>query len=176
VVREWQAEATRVALVRFVHVAPAADPHPRCLDGACASVAGLCAALLQRGWAVGLQTLDGSVAVQAETSAHGEQLLRIRRHLAQLTPADRPPPADWPLADTDWADAHRNATARAQQVSRGEVLSWAPMVLPPAAEVFEVAFASRPDVRCGGLADVRVQLDVRGQVQGDALAAGRHEV
>jgi hypothetical protein len=50
------------------------------------------------------------------------------------------------------------------------------MVLPPAAEVFEVAFASRPDVRCGGLADVRVQLDVRGQVQGDALAAGRHEV
>lgn len=162
IVREWQAEAARVALVRFVHVAPTADPHPRTLDRACATVAGICQALLQRGWAVALQTFEGGVAAAAEQPAGGEQLLRIRRHLAQLTPADRPPPADWPLDDHGWAQAHRTATARAAQAERGEPLAWGPLALPGQAEVFEVAFATRNDIRTIGNADVHIALQADG--------------
>lgn len=188
IVREWEAEASRVALVRFVHVFPhldrpagrtpgavlppasGAEPDVRAIDAACATVAGLCEALLLSGFAVGLQTLQGAVAPQADPGQSGEVLLRLRRHLAWLTPADRRPPPDWPLPDGEWAEACRRADQVAQSIARGEALAWAPMGALPPAEVFLVTFASRTDVRVPGAAQVSVTLEPSGELRGFAEA------
>ncbi|MBI5609133.1 MAG: DUF58 domain-containing protein [Deltaproteobacteria bacterium] len=164
--REWQAEAARVALIRFVHVAPGSDDHPRALDGGCARVAGLCQALLQAGFAVGLQTLDGCVAPVADPTGQGEPLRDIRRALAQLLPADRPPPAEWPLADADWADRVRMAQQRAAAIAHGQPLTWAPVAVQGPAEVYLVRFVSRQDVAVAGTFDAQVLLNTDGSVAG----------
>lgn len=170
IAREWQAEANRVALVRFVHVAPLAPASapgqtPECLDAACASVAGVCQALLRAGFAVGLQTLQGAVPAEADPGDSGEPLLRMRRHLAQLLPADLPPPPQWPLADAEWLQACRSAQACHAAIGRGEALSWASAASQGAAEVFEVVFAQRPEVQVSGGCDVRVVLASDGSVE-----------
>lgn len=169
IAREWQAEANRVAVVRFVHVAPRppaleANQGPESLDAACAVVAGLCQALLRAGFAVGLQTLQGCVAPEADAADSGEVLLRLRRHLALLLPADVPPPPQWPLEDAEWADACRRAQACRAAIARGEPLQWAASAAQGPAEVFEVAFADRPDVHVPGACDVRVVLSADGAV------------
>lgn len=166
IVREWQAEAARVALVRFVHVAPGADPTPSALDAACARVGGVCQALLEAGFAVGLQTLDGSVSPAADVQGRGEQLMRIRRLLALLLPADQPPPPEWPLPDDAWAAACRQAEQRARAIASAEPLTWAPVTLSGPAEVFQVEFVGRSDVRTAGRWDVRVALSAAGEVVG----------
>ncbi len=100
IAREWESEAARQVQVEFIHLAVAADQGPEQHDDACATVAGVCATLLAAGRAVGLRTLQGEVAAAAANE--GAQLLQIRRQLAQLTPADLPPPADWPIDDDTW--------------------------------------------------------------------------
>ncbi len=166
IAREWQAEAARVALVRFVHVAPGADDHPHCLDGACARVAGLCQALLDAGFAVGLQTLDGCVAPVADQTGQGEALRDIRRTLARLLPADRPPPPAWPLPDAEWAERVRLAQSRAASIAKGEPLTWAPVAVQGPSEVYLVRFAARQDVLTAGGFDTQVLLEADGAVAG----------
>ena len=164
IVREWQAEANRMAVVRFGHVAPQLGDQPVMLDAGCARVAGLCAALLQAGFAVSLQTLDGTVAPAADPAGHTDQLLRIRRHLAWLTPADRPPPPEWPLADTPWAQAVRTAYARQALLAQAQPLSFAALALAVPAEVFLVTYAERPEVQFVGQCDVQVVISAAGEI------------
>lgn len=169
IAREWQAQANRVAVVRFLHVSPArpsaATPlGPQSLDEGCAAVAGLCEALLGAGFAVGLQTLDGAVAPAADPGASGEILLRLRRHLAQLLPADVAPPPQWPLPDEEWAAACRRAEDRIAALARQEPLSWAAATVSGPAEVFLVTYADRGDVTAQGGADARVVIDQAGRV------------
>ena len=169
IAREWQAEANRIAIVRFLHVAPSHSPSasplpPQCLDAGCAAVAGLCDALLSAGFAVGLQTLDGAVAAEADPGQSGEVLLRLRRHLAQLLPADVAPPPQWPLPDDAWAAACRRAERRAAAIAAGEPLRWAAATLNGAAEVFLVTYADRSAVTCDGEADARVVIDAQGSL------------
>lgn len=164
VAREWEAEASRVAVVRFLHVAPSAVDDVHTLDAACASVAGLCAALLHGGLAVGLQTLQGAVAAEPDPTGDGAQLLRLRRHLAHLTLADRRPPADWPLPDAEWLDRCDAADACAGQIATKTPLTFATLPLHGPAEAWVVTFASRADAVPAGLADVAVSLDPTGVV------------
>lgn len=164
IVREWQAEANRLAVVQFGHVAPDAGDQPVALDAACARVAGLCAALLAAGFAVGLQTLDGGVLPAADPTGQTDQLLRIRRHLAWLTLADRPPRPEWPLADGAWAQAVRTALARQAALRQGQPLQFAALSLSAPAEVFRVTFASRPEVSFAGQCDVHVTLQNNGDI------------
>ncbi|MSP92376.1 MAG: DUF58 domain-containing protein [Myxococcales bacterium] len=183
IVREWEAQATRAAVVRFAHVAPtppgqrprgstgAPEVDPRTLDAACATVAGLCAALLADGLAVGLQTLQGAVAPVAEPTAAGragadgtDQLQRIRRLLADLLPADGRPPAYWPLDDDRWLAACRAADAASRTVGDGLPLRWTSLPLQVACERFDVAFEGRADVATDGEPDVRVRLDGSGAI------------
>jgi uncharacterized protein (DUF58 family) len=175
IVREWEAQASKVALVRFVHVGPSpdGDEGPPALDAACATVAGLCATLLEAGLAVGLQTFEGTVPPAADLRAVGpgsalgsDQLQRIRRHLAHLTVADRRPPPEWPVEDREWLERCAAADERRQQIARREPLQWAPLGVYAAAEVFQVEFASRPDVAGAGSVDVRVPIQASGEVVG----------
>ncbi len=169
IAREWQAQATRVAVVRFLHVAPqrptlATPCLPQSLDPGCAAVAGLCDALLRAGFAVGLQTLDGAVAPAADPGDSGEILLRLRRHLAQLLPADAAPPPQWPLPDDAWAQAWRQAERRAAAIASQEPLAWAATTLSGPAEVFLVTYAERGDAVAQGGFDSRVVMDQEGSV------------
>ena len=164
VAREWEADASRVALVRFVHVAPGPSDDVASLDRACATVAGLCAALLADGLAVGLQTLQGDVPPAMDATGLGDALQRIRQHLAHLVLADRRPPADWAVADPEWAKLALGWEERAAQVARGEALPWPPLTAMAKAEIFLVAFQSRAEVRTQGQADVRVTLDADGDL------------
>ncbi len=165
IVREWQAEANRIAVVRFAHLAPGPSQDPATLDAACARVAGICEALLQAQFAVGLQTFVGSVAPEPDAASRGDQLLRIRRHLAWLTPVDQPPPPQWPLPDADWAQAVRAAYAAQATLQRGEALLWAPLATAAPAEVVLVRFASRGDAIAHGPSDREIVLDADGQIQ-----------
>ena len=164
IAREWEADASRLCLVRFVHVAPEPDSDVGSLDGACATVAGLCAALLNAGLSVGLETLRGQVTASLETTANSEQLLRIRRHLAQLTLADRRPPASWPVPDEEWAELAQRADATAAEIARGAPLSWPEGLQRMSAELFIVGFASRPEVRVAAPAHVQVLLAPDGTI------------
>ncbi len=161
VAREWESEASRVAIVRFVHVAPGSSDDPRTLDLACATVAGLCASLLQDGLAVGLQTLQGRVPPLPDPSGQGDQLHKIRELLANLVLADRAPPVDWPIADQNWADLSLAGESVHAAISRREPLIWPSSGGP--VEVFLVTFASRADVQAGA-ADVLVSLDPGGHL------------
>ncbi len=165
VAREWEADAARVALVRFVHVAPGPTNDVATLDRACATVAGLCAALLQDGLAVGLQTLQGDVPPMVDATGLGDALQRMREHLAQLVLADRRPPADWAIPDAEWATLALACETRAAQIARGEPLTWPPLTAMVKAELFLVTFQSRPEVMGDGVPDVRVTLDQAGDVQ-----------
>lgn len=171
VAREWEADASRVALVRFLHVAPGPSDDVATLDRACATVAGLCAALLREGLTVGLQTLQGEVPAAMDATGLGDALLRIRQHLAHLVLADRRPPADWAIADTSWAKLAAACQERAGQVSRGEPLAWPTSAAASHAEVFLVSFQSRAEVRAQGQADVVVTLDPAGDVVSIARVA-----
>ncbi len=171
VAREWEADAARVALVRFVHVAPGPTQDVATLDNACATVAGLCAALLADGLAVGLQTFQGDVPPAIDATGLGDALHRIREHLAHLVLADAPPPPDWALPDAEWAQLAEACEVRAAQLARGEPLAWPPLTASAKAEVFLVSFQSRPDVATQGAVDVRVSLDAAGDVAGIARVA-----
>jgi len=164
IAREWQAEANRVAVVRFAHVAPGPSQDPAALDAACARVAGICEALLRGLFAVGLQTFAGSVAPEADPAGRGDPLLRIRRLLAWLTPADQPPPPQWPLADADWAATVRAAYDTQARLQRGEALPWAPLTTAAPAEVVLVRFDSRDDVRTLGPCDREIVIDAAGHI------------
>jgi uncharacterized protein (DUF58 family) len=163
VAREWESEASRVAVVRFVHVAPGPSDDPRTLDLACATVAGLCASLLKDGLAVGLQTLQGAVPPTSDVTGQGGQLHGIREHLAHLVLADRTLPFEWPLPDPRWASLALRGEALQASLSRGDPLTWPALSGP--VEVFLVTFASRADVQAGA-ADVQVQLDPTGALLG----------
>lgn len=163
IAREWQAETRRIALVRFAHVACEDSAAPQQLDAACSVVAGLCAALLDAGFAVGLQTLQGAVLPEADGGGH-EQLLRIRRHLAWLLPADRLPLHDWPLDDDAWLAATHTAQHHLAALRSGEPLAWAGTTSIAAAETWLVQFAHRNDVRVAGHHDAIVQLGPSGAV------------
>ncbi|MSQ84624.1 MAG: DUF58 domain-containing protein [Myxococcales bacterium] len=164
IVREWQAEANRVAVVRFAHLSPSASSDPATLDAACARVAGICESLLAAQFAVAIQTFAGSVAAQADVLGRGEQLLRIRRHLAWLTLADQPPPPQWPLDDLPWAQAVHQAYQVHQTVTNGDLLPWAPLSLNGAAEIVLVRFASRAQVHGYGAFDTLIELDSAGDI------------
>jgi uncharacterized protein (DUF58 family) len=164
VAREWEADASRVALVRFAHVAPGDDDDVATLDRACATVAGLCAALLKDGLAVGLQTWQGEVAPAVDAAGQGEALQRMRQHLAHLVLADRRPPIDWAVADDEWAKLALACQERATQIRRGEPIAWPAVTAFGRAEVFLVSFQSRPDVVTASAPDVRVLLDPAGNL------------
>ena len=152
IAREWEDDATRVVVVAFVHLdpdpaAPAAAPvDATCLDGACATVAGLCNQLLEEGMSVGLRTLAGAVSPASDADGSGGQLGRIRHHLATLLPADRPPPAAWPLDDADWLEQHHLASLRAEEVAGGTALTMSPVLGASAWETWVVRFEDRRDV------------------------------
>ena len=171
VAREWEADASRVALVRFAHVAPGPSDDVATLDRACATVAGLCAALLKDGLAVGLQTWQGEVAPAVDIAGQGEALQRLRQHLAQLVLADVRPPVDWAIADVDWAKLALACQARAAQIARGEPLLWPQLTAFGKAEVFLVTFQSRAEVVTAGTPDVRVVLDSSGALLSIARVA-----
>lgn len=171
IAREWEADATRVAIVRFVHVAPTPDDDVATLDEACATVAGLCATLLGDGLAVGLQTLQGNVAPAMDPSGTADVLQRLRQHLARLVLADRPPPVDWALPDAEWARLALACRGCSAQIARGEALAFEPLTAFGAAEVFLVTFASRADVRTLGSGDVQVVLTPAGALQSMARVA-----
>ncbi len=171
IAREWEADASRVALVRFVHVAPGPTDDVASLDLACATVAGLCAALLRDGLAVGLQTLQGEVPPAVDSTGQGDALQRIRQHLAHLVLADRPPPADWAIADAEWAKLAVDCEERAAQIARGEPLTWPTSTAGSHAEVFLVTFQSRAEVHIAGRADVAVKLEPSGELQSIARVA-----
>lgn len=164
IVREWQAEANRVALVRFAHLAPGSSDDPQTLDAACARVAGICEALLKAQFAVAVQTFAGGVAAAADPAGTGDQLLRIRRHLAWLTLADRRPPPDWPLPDPEWVQAVHAADQTARKIAERQPLPWAALPMATPAETYLVEFAARSEVPMHGQADVRVALDPQGQI------------
>ncbi len=172
IAREWEAEANRVALVRFVNVAPGPSDDVRTLDAACNTVAGLCAALLKDGLAVALQTLQGFVPAAIDPSGDGEQLQQIRYHLAHLVLADRRPPADWAVADADWATLSDATQQTARKIAAGDALAW-PGGAPLASEIFVVQFASRADVAVVGHADVQVTLQPLGSIEQIVRVADR---
>ncbi len=162
IAREWEAESSRVAVVRFAHLSPHTLAMPQDLDKACAVVAGLCASLLRAGVAVALHTLQGQVAAQTDPGLTGDSLTQFRELLAQLVPADRVPPADWPVEDAPWLALAEQCAARATGMQAGEALQW-PVISGPA-EIFVVTFASRAEVPLGP-ADVAVTLADDGSLQ-----------
>lgn len=165
IAREWEAEAARVAAVRFAHLAPGGDARPEALDPACATVAGLCQALLAAGLSVSLQTLSGHVPAAPELDGSGGQLRQIRRHLAGVLPADHPPPPEWPLDDVDWLLALRRAEQVSTSLQQGVPLRFAPAPVSGRQEGWLVRFASRVDVALEpAAADVEVLLDDVGQI------------
>lgn len=150
IAREWEQEATRAALIEFVHVSPDAGDDPAQLDGACETVAGICASLLSEGMAVGLRTFGGTVAPQPDSDGSAGQLLAIRRLLATLVLADRPPPATWPLDDGPWLDRVRRGWAVLAQLSGGEALRFPDGVGPMTHDRVVVRFADRMDAKLAG--------------------------
>jgi len=164
IAREWEAEASRLCLVRFVNVAPDADSDVTSLDGACATVAGFCAAMLNSGLSVGLETLHGHVSAALETAHSSEQLLRIRRHLAQLTLADRHPPASWPVSDQEWVDLALRADAIAAEIALGATVSWPRGRQRLPAEQYVVRFGARSDVHVAVFGHVEVLLAADGAI------------
>ncbi len=146
IAREWEDESTRVVMVHFAHVDPGDSGDPAALDGACATVAGVCANLLDEGVAVGLRTLFGAVSPLMDADGGGGQLARIRQHLATLLPADRLPPADWPLDDKDWVDCHRKTEDRIARLAAGAPLTPPPMPGAGNWEAWLVRYESRLDV------------------------------
>lgn len=173
IAREWEAEASRVCMVRFAHVAPEAGSTVQDLDAPCATVAGLCAALLDAGLSVGLETLQGQVMPSQETVGKAEQLLRIRRHLAHLTLADRRPPPSWPLPDAQWAALAQQADVQAAALAQLQPLAWPPRSYRGAAQVFFVAFTTRPDARDPIDSGVTVLLGPDGSIASIARADAR---
>ncbi len=167
IAREWEAEATRVAIVRFVHLGPrdpdlAADAG---LDRACGQVAGLCRALLDRGLAVSLQTFAGHVPAAMDSEGQAGQLGAIRRHLAHLVPADHPPVPHWALDDGPWLSlSHRNAAVW-RALAEGVPLPWPRGAFDAGAEVWRVDFVDRLDVPMPWRCDAQVVLERDGTIR-----------
>ncbi len=165
IAREWEEEATRAALVEFVHVAPDAGDDPQQLDAACETVAGLCASLLHEGMAVGLRTFAGTVAPQPDFDGSADQLLHIRRLLANLLLADRPPPPEWPVEDDRWVDAVRRAWSVHDQLASGAALTFPDGNGPLTHDRIRVSYLARRDARIEGVPPtVEVLLDTAGEV------------
>lgn len=165
IAREWEEEATRAALVEFVHVAPDAGDDPQLLDAACDTVAGLCATLLAEGMAVGLRTFAGTVAPQPDTDGAAGQLLHIRRLLAGLVLADRPPPPEWPIDHGPWIDKVRRAWRLHDLLAGGGPIAFPDGGGPMTHDRIRVGFVNRPEVRLEGpTPTVFVWLDVHGTV------------
>ncbi len=163
IAREWEDEVTRVVIVHFAHLDPGESGEAEGIDGACATVAGVCATLLDEGVAVGLRSLVGAVAPQVDSDGSGGQLARIRQHLATLLPADRLPPAEWPLDDDDWIACHRKAESRIQQIEQGSALAMAPVRGAGSWETWLVRFEARQEV---ALAMPPPALELRLDVEG----------
>ncbi len=163
ITREWQAEANQAVIVEFVHLAPTDSDDPNELDPACARVAGICAALLDTQLAVGLCT-DHEL-IEPQTNEQGEQLLRIRRSLAGLSFADRPPPPTWPLEDDVWSQHCRRAWAQQQGIDGVQGFRWWAGHGVVGAYRVRVIFASRSSISVSGpTPDVVVQLSPQGEV------------
>jgi len=165
IAREWEEEATRVVIVHFSHLDPEQSGQIGAIDGACATVAGICGTLLGEDVAVGLRTHFGAVAPQVDSDGSGAQLVRIRQHLATLLPADHLPPAEWPLDDADWLICHRQTTERIAQISIGSPIALAPVVGAGSWETWLVRFESRLEVALDmPAASLDVRLDVEGAI------------
>lgn len=163
IAREWEAEAARVAWVDFVHLSPLAAPGPeaangKALDVACATVAGVCAALLELELVVGLRTLQG--LVEPAAAGDGTQLLQLRRQLAWLSYADQTPPMSWPLDDDAWLARVYAADAVRARVATSQSVAFAAGEGRAAGERIQVVFASRAAVTVlGAPPTLRVVLD-----------------
>jgi uncharacterized protein (DUF58 family) len=165
IAREWEAEASRVAWVDFVHLAPVGNGGDAALDQACAVVAGVCAALLTSGMAVGLRTLHGAVEPVADPDGGGDHLLAIRRALAWVTPADRPPAAAWPVSDAIWLARVESSAALAAVVDAGGAVAFSAAEGRYADERVQVGFRSRASVSVASAAPtVHVWLDDEGRL------------
>jgi uncharacterized protein (DUF58 family) len=174
IAREWEAEATRVVVLRFAHVAPdelhdaRLEPHldPKVLDASCATVAGIASRLLQAGMSVGLVTFQGAIAAAADPDGNGGQMQRLRRHLAHLTCGDRKPPANWPIEDDVWLDACRSADKRKLAIEAGEAVSWASAERGVTGETWWIRWAARDDVKLAGVPPVvDIKLSGRGEIE-----------
>jgi len=170
IAREWEDEATRVVIVHFAHLDPGDNGGAAAIDGACATVAGVCATLLEEGVSVGLRTLVGAVTPGLDADGNGAQLTRIRQHLATLLPADRLPPADWPLHDIEWLACHRRTEHRMEQIAAGGALIMPPVPGVGSWETWLVRYESRLDV----VLDMPpASLDLRLDAQGAICAIER---
>ncbi|MCO4761139.1 MAG: DUF58 domain-containing protein [Myxococcales bacterium] len=165
IAREWEEEATRAAWVEFVHVAPGQGDDPTLLDGACETVAGICASLLAEGMSVGLRTFAGIVVPEPDLDGGAGQLRRIQRLLAALVLADRPPPPRWPLEDAIWAARVRQAWHRHDALASGTAVPLSTGASSVVQERVRVVFASRADVRIDGpAATVDVVISGTGEI------------
>ena len=174
IAREWEAEASRLVMLHFAHLAPdelhdaRLDPHlhPRVLDKACATVAGIASALLEAEMSVGLRTLQGMVPATADQDGSAGQLHRIRRHLAELICADRRPPADWQLDDDPWLRLCALADDNRARLEGRRPLRWAGGLAATGGEAWVVRWTARPDsVFEGGPPTIEVLLDGRGEIE-----------
>ncbi|GEM_PF-276905 len=174
IAREWEAEATRVVMLHFAHVAPddlhdaRLDPHldPHVIDGACATVAGIARSLLAADMSVGLRTLQGVVPAAADHDGSAGHLRRIRRHLAELTCADRRPPAGWPANDETWLRQCREADAIQATVEARGALRWSGALASTSGEAWLVRWTARDDLTFEGAPPaVEFQLDSRGGIE-----------
>ena len=162
IAREWEAESARVAWVDFVHILPATSRAEaaavRTLDRACATVAGVCAALLELELVVGLRTLQG--IVEPAPRGDGGQLLALRRQLAWIWYADEAPPLGWPLDDDAWLARVHAADALRERLKGSNSVAFAAGEGRAAGERVQVVFASRLSVAVVGAAStLRVVLD-----------------
>lgn len=173
IAREWEAEATHIITLVFMHIAPdelhdhRLDPYldPSVLDGACSTVAGIAHKLLRDGLSVGLMTMQGRVGASADPDGNGGQLMRIRRLLATLTCADRKPPANWPVPDDDWLQRCRNAEAARETLQRSGQLVFG-SDRSAVGERWWVRYAARQDAQpSGGAAAVDILLTSRGEIE-----------
>lgn len=168
IAREWEAEAARVAWVDFVHIRHGlhgADDAAaqRALDAACATVAGVCAALLDLELVVGLRTLQG--IVEPAPAGDGGQLLQLRRQLAWLTFADQRPPLSWRLDDDAWLTRVFAADAQRDRLSASNSVAFSAGEGRSAGERIQVVFASRAAVAVlGAPPTLRVLLDDQGEL------------
>lgn len=174
IAREWEAEASRLVVLHFAHLAPddlhdpILDPHldPQVLDRACTTVAGIADVLLTAEMSVGLRTLQGQVPAASDKDGGAGQLQRLRRHLAELICADRRPPAQWAVSDDAWIGLCGLADANQTAVAQRRPLHWAGGGAAAHGEVWLIRWAARPDVAMDtGRPDVEILLDSRGAIE-----------
>ena len=132
---------------------------------ACATVAGICADLLARGRSVGLCSLQGAVMAAPDSGGASDQLHRILRHLAQLTPADQAPPPQWPLDDHTWLRWFDQAKQVQTSIERSIPLPLRNSSRARVDDVWVLRFAERSDVVFDHpLPSVLIDLDAQGTV------------